>query len=125
MSKALYRVPPIRIGLLTLDSVNEYEAGKIAARSGDLVIAAPRLDSLQRAGVDVVAYDLDHLKFVSEKPTDLVVPGAARVQLAFGYNLSAADVKQLRSQGVIVCRRLKYAVRIAANALRKVPAAAA
>jgi hypothetical protein len=116
--------PKLRIGLLTLDSANETEGNKYAARTGDLVIAAPKLEALQRAGVDAVAYDLDHLKPFGD-PVALVVPGAARLQVAFSYNFTRGDVRKLRRRGVIVCRRLGTAVRLVSKLLRPRPAAAA
>lgn len=111
------RSPTVRIGLLTLDSVNELEAGKLAFKTRDIVVAAPKLDSLQTAGVDAIAYDLDHLKLFGD-PIALVVPGAARLQVAFSYNLTRDEVRKLRSRGVIVCRRLKTAIRLVARLLR-------
>jgi hypothetical protein len=118
------RYPPVRVGLFTLDSVNEMYAGKVAARTGDLVIAAPKLDSLRRAGVDAIAYDADHLRVLGD-PVKLVVPGAARLQVAFGYTLTGAEAKALRRRGVIVCRRMNYAIRLVTHLLRRSPAAAA
>jgi hypothetical protein len=124
MSKNPNRRPPVRVGLLTVDSANEMYAGKVAARTGDFVIAAPKLDTLQRAGVDAVAYDADHLRIFGD-PVKLVVPGAARLQVAFGYTLTGAEAKALRRRGVIVCRRMKYAIRLVTHLLRRSPAAAA
>ena len=114
----------VRIGLLTLDSVNEMYAGKFAGKNGDTVIAAPKLDALQRAEVDAIVYDHDHLKMFGN-PVDLVVPGAARLQVAFGYGLTPAETRRLRRSGVIVCRRLRTAIRLVARLLRHRPAAAA
>jgi hypothetical protein len=116
--------PKLKIGLLTLDSTNEMDGCKYAAKTGDLVIAAPKLDALQQAEVDAVAYDLDHLKMFGD-PVALVVPGAARLQVAFSYNFTRGDVRKLRRRGVIVCRHLKTAVRLVARLLRQRPAAAA
>jgi hypothetical protein len=114
----------LRIGLLTLDSVNEMYAGKFAAKSRDLVIAAPKLESLQKAEVHAIVYDHDHLKMFGD-PVDLVIPGAARLQVAFGHTLTRGDARRLRRRGVIVCRRLQTAIRLVARLLRYRPAAAA
>jgi hypothetical protein len=118
------RRPTLTIGLVTMDSVNEQYAGEVAARTRDLVIAAPKLDSLLQAEVDAIVYDLDHLRMYGN-PVTLVIPGAARLQVAFCYTLTSMEVKQLRRRGIIVCRRLKYAIRLVARLLRYSPAAAA
>lgn len=118
------RYPPIRIGLFTLDPVNESYAHELAARTGDVVIAAPTVDALRRAEVGAIVYDVDHLRLLGG-PEKLVVPGSARLQFAFGYTLTGREAKALRKKGVIVCRRLRYAVQLLTLLLRPPVAVAA
>jgi hypothetical protein len=118
------RQPTLKIGLLTTDATNTTHASQCAEKTGDTVVADTKLDALQRSGVDAVLYDLDHLRIFGD-PLALVVPGAARLQVAFSANFAGRDVRRLRGQGVIVCRRLKSAVRLVAKLLRVRPAAAA
>jgi hypothetical protein len=113
-----------KIGLLTLDSTNEMYAGRHAAERGGVVIAAPKLDTLQKAQVDVIVYDLDHLKAFGN-PLDLVVPGAARLQVAFSHNFTRGEVRKLRLRGVIPYRRLAIAIKRVAKLLRVRPTIAA
>ena len=114
--------PKIKIGLLTLDSTNEMYAAQCAAQSGDLVIAAAKLDSLTRAEADAILYDFDHLKMFGD-PVSLVVPGSARLQVAFSYNFTRGEVRTLRRRGIIVCRRLSTAVRLVAGCSAAAPRA--
>lgn len=118
------RFPPVRVGLLTVDAVNEMYASIFAEETGDVGIAADDIEVLQREGVDAIAYDTDHLRNVGD-PLSMIVPKAARVQIAFGYNITIAEAKVLRWRGVIVCRRLKTAVRLATRFTRKNAAVAA
>jgi hypothetical protein len=123
VSENISGTPFLRIGLLTLDPVNEMYASKFAAKTRDLVIAAPKLESLQAAEVHAIVYDHDHLKMLGN-PVELVIPGAARVQVAFGHTLTGADARRLHRRGVIVCRRLQTAIRLVARLLRYRPATA-
>jgi hypothetical protein len=74
--------------------------------------------------VDAVLYDLGHLNIFGN-PLALVVPGAARLQVAFSASFAGGGVRKLRARGVIACRRLRSAVRTVAKLLRVRPAAAA
>lgn len=99
----------VKLGLFTLDSVNESHAIELAEKYGGIAIASHKLDSLQCAEVDAIIYDCDHLKLLGD-PVALIVPGAARLQAAVAYTISKTMAKAMRRKGVIVCRRLATAV---------------